>query len=167
MRLPKPAAEVVEALAEQGMLAGVPVSRLLPGAGLDDLLLVAATEINTDDDRAAFVRRARRRCCDAEPSRTSHPAPDAAGIERHATFTGNRALAADEPLIFEIGRRDDRRRPRRAGAVHAAASASSRARTPIGLPGLSEPEAMRHYVRLSRRRTTPSTPGSIRSARAR
>ena len=37
------------------MLAGVPVSRLLPGAGLDDLLIVASTEINTDEDRAAFV----------------------------------------------------------------------------------------------------------------
>jgi glycine dehydrogenase subunit 1 len=55
IRLSKPAAGVVEQLAERGILAGVPVSRLLPGAGLDDLLLVASTEINTDDDRAAFV----------------------------------------------------------------------------------------------------------------
>ncbi|KAB0264507.1 aminomethyl-transferring glycine dehydrogenase subunit GcvPA [Microvirga brassicacearum] len=53
--LAKPAAEVVERLAEKGVLAGVPVSRLLPGAGLDRLLLVASTEVNTDDDRAAFV----------------------------------------------------------------------------------------------------------------
>ncbi len=55
VRLPKNAAQVVEALAERGVLAGVPVSRLLPGAGLDDLLLVASTEINTDEDRAALV----------------------------------------------------------------------------------------------------------------
>jgi glycine dehydrogenase subunit 1 len=55
IRLSKPAAGVVEQLAERGILAGVPVSRLLPGASLDDLLLVASTEINTDDDRAAFV----------------------------------------------------------------------------------------------------------------
>jgi glycine dehydrogenase subunit 1 len=55
LRLSKPAAPVVEQLAERGVLAGVPVSRLLPGAGLDDLLLVASTEVNTDDDRAAFV----------------------------------------------------------------------------------------------------------------
>ncbi len=55
MRLARPAAEVVEALARRGVLAGVPVSRLLPGAGLDDLLLVASTEVNTDEDRAAFV----------------------------------------------------------------------------------------------------------------
>jgi glycine dehydrogenase subunit 1 len=55
VKLSKPAAEVVERLAEKGVLAGVPVSRLLPGAGLDNLLLVASTEVNTDDDRAALV----------------------------------------------------------------------------------------------------------------
>lgn len=55
LKLSKPAAEVVEALAEKGVLGGVPASRLLPGAGLDDLLIVANTEINTDEDRAAFV----------------------------------------------------------------------------------------------------------------
>ncbi|HEV2559003.1 MAG TPA: aminomethyl-transferring glycine dehydrogenase subunit GcvPA [Microvirga sp.] len=55
VRLGKPAAAVVEAMARKGVLAGVPVSRLLPDAGLDDLLLVASTEVNTDDDRAAFV----------------------------------------------------------------------------------------------------------------
>jgi glycine dehydrogenase subunit 1 len=55
VRLPKPAAQVVEDLANRGILGGVPVSRLLPGAGLEDLLLVASTEVNTDDDRAAFA----------------------------------------------------------------------------------------------------------------
>jgi glycine dehydrogenase subunit 1 len=55
VRLPRPAAAVVEDLADRGVLGGVPVSRLLPGAGLDDLLLVASTEVNTDDDRAAFA----------------------------------------------------------------------------------------------------------------
>jgi glycine dehydrogenase subunit 1 len=55
VKLPKPAAAVVEALAAKGVLGGVPVSRLLPEAGLDDLLLVASTEVNTDEDRAAFV----------------------------------------------------------------------------------------------------------------
>jgi glycine dehydrogenase subunit 1 len=55
LRLPRPAAEVVEALAARGVLAGVPVSRLLPDAGLDDLLLVASTEVNMDEDRATFV----------------------------------------------------------------------------------------------------------------
>lgn len=55
VKLPRPAAEVVEALAAKGILGGVPVSRLLPKAGLDDLLLVASTEVNTNEDRAAFV----------------------------------------------------------------------------------------------------------------
>ena len=55
LRVKGDAAALVERMAERGVLAGVPVSRLLPGAGLDDLLLVASTETNTDEDRAAFV----------------------------------------------------------------------------------------------------------------
>ncbi|WP_333822091.1 aminomethyl-transferring glycine dehydrogenase subunit GcvPA [Pinisolibacter sp.] len=55
VRLPVPAAPLVEKLAADGILAGVPVSRLLPGAGLDDLLIVAVTETVTADDRAALV----------------------------------------------------------------------------------------------------------------
>jgi glycine dehydrogenase subunit 1 len=55
LKLSKPAAEVVERLAGEGVLAGVPYSRLAPEAGLDDLLLVASTEVNTDEDRAALV----------------------------------------------------------------------------------------------------------------
>jgi glycine dehydrogenase subunit 1 len=55
LRLPKPAAEVVETLAARGILAGVPASRLFPNDALDDLLLVASTEVNTDEDRAALV----------------------------------------------------------------------------------------------------------------
>jgi glycine dehydrogenase subunit 1 len=54
LRLPKDAASVVNALADKGVLAGVPASRLYPGKGLDDLLLVAATETNSDEDFAAF-----------------------------------------------------------------------------------------------------------------
>jgi glycine dehydrogenase subunit 2 len=66
-----------------------------------------------------------------------------------ATFTGNKALAQIEPLIFEIGRTEctgvdldepDVFAPRLGGLERTGA---------IGLPGLSEPEAMRHYVRLS------------------
>ena len=50
VRLPKPAAGVVEQLAQRGILAGVPYGRLAPGAGMDDVLLVAATEVTTDAD---------------------------------------------------------------------------------------------------------------------
>jgi glycine dehydrogenase subunit 1 len=55
LRLPRPAAATVEALARKGVLGGVPVSRLLPKAGLDDLLILASTEVNTDEDREALV----------------------------------------------------------------------------------------------------------------
>ncbi|HUZ14533.1 MAG TPA: aminomethyl-transferring glycine dehydrogenase subunit GcvPA [Caulobacteraceae bacterium] len=56
LRLPRPAAAVVEALAAAGIVAGVPFSRLDPRAGLDDVLLVCATETTTDDDIAALAR---------------------------------------------------------------------------------------------------------------
>src|SRR5580692_6423758 len=56
LRLPKPAAEVVEALAAKDILDGVPYSRLDPKAGLDDCIIVASTETNTDDDRAAYAQ---------------------------------------------------------------------------------------------------------------
>ncbi|HEY1243949.1 MAG TPA: aminomethyl-transferring glycine dehydrogenase subunit GcvPB, partial [Hyphomicrobiaceae bacterium] len=67
------------------------------------------------------------------------------------TFTGNRGLAIDEPLIFEIGRSDttgvDLEEP-----PQVTSRLGKLARTePIGLPGLSEPETMRHYVRLSQK----------------
>ena len=54
VKLPKPAADVVEALAQRGILGGVPASRLF-GGGLDDLLIVAATETNTESDMDAFA----------------------------------------------------------------------------------------------------------------
>ena len=51
LRLPRPAAGVVDALAAKGILAGVPTSRL---GGAADLLIVAVTETATDDDFAAL-----------------------------------------------------------------------------------------------------------------
>ena len=56
VRLSRPAGEVVSALAAKGVLGGVPASRLYPGApDLANLLIVAATEVNTDDCRARFA----------------------------------------------------------------------------------------------------------------
>lgn len=54
VKLPKNANDVVEALASKDILAGVPVSRLYPNAGFDDLLLVAATETVLADDIEAL-----------------------------------------------------------------------------------------------------------------
>ena len=51
IRLPVPAAPVVELLAAADVLAGVPVSRLIPGdPALDNLIVLAATELTSDHD---------------------------------------------------------------------------------------------------------------------
>ena len=56
VRLSRPAAPVVDELAGRGILAGVPVSRLLPAEpGLANDLIIASTEINTDQDRQALA----------------------------------------------------------------------------------------------------------------
>ena len=53
--LAKPAAAVVDALAAEGIIAGVPYSRLDPKAGLDDVLLLAATETTPPADIQALT----------------------------------------------------------------------------------------------------------------
>ena len=68
------------------------------------------------------------------------------------TFTGNKALMLEEALIFEIGSTEttgvdfaDEADPgvsNKLGGLFRDAA--------IGLPGLAEPEAVRHYTRLSR-----------------
>jgi glycine dehydrogenase subunit 2 len=66
------------------------------------------------------------------------------------THTGNRALMLDEALIFEIGSSESCGVDI-ADAPQAPSRLSGLERTrPIGLPGLSEPETVRHYTRLSR-----------------
>lgn len=56
VRFSKPAAGVVEALAAKNILAGVPVSRLEPGRPeLENLLVLAATELTSEEDIAALV----------------------------------------------------------------------------------------------------------------
>jgi glycine dehydrogenase subunit 2 len=67
-----------------------------------------------------------------------------------ATFTGNRGLMLEEPLLFELGDSQT------TGVdFDPAPSVTSRLgglerSAPIGLAGLSEPETVRHYTRLSR-----------------
>ena len=56
LRLTRSASSVVDELAGRGILAGVPVSRLWPGeATLDNLLIVAATELTTEADSDALA----------------------------------------------------------------------------------------------------------------
>lgn len=55
LRLPKPAADVVEALTAAGILAGVPASRLYPDEpSLENVLLAAATETVVSEDIEAL-----------------------------------------------------------------------------------------------------------------
>jgi glycine dehydrogenase subunit 1 len=57
IRVPGDAASVVEDLARKGVLGGVPVSRLLPERPeLSDLIVVATTEVNSDEDRNAYAK---------------------------------------------------------------------------------------------------------------
>jgi glycine dehydrogenase subunit 1 len=56
IKVPGNAAELVETLAANGIIAGVPFSRLDPAAGLDDVLLVAVTETTPDSDIAFFSK---------------------------------------------------------------------------------------------------------------
>lgn len=68
-----------------------------------------------------------------------------------STYSGNRALQIEEPILFDIGDTQttgvDMREPlgvkSRLGGLEREAE--------IGLAGLSEPETMRHYVRLSQK----------------
>lgn len=54
--LPKPAAAVAEALAQKGVLGGVPVSRFYPRyEELENVLLVTATELTTEGDMDLLV----------------------------------------------------------------------------------------------------------------
>ncbi len=82
--------------------------------------------------------------------RPTAPEAGSSGDER-GTFTGNRGLQIEEALIFETGRNDVtgvdfpelEEVPSRLG--------KHGRRTAIDLPGLTEPETMRHYVRLSQK----------------
>jgi glycine dehydrogenase subunit 2 len=77
----------------------------------------------------------------------AHPAASA----DKPTLTGNRGLQLEEPLLFE---QDS---PGHCGVdlpeppPHNARLGGLNRRAPIGLPGLSEPQIVRHYTRLSQK----------------
>ncbi|HSP25728.1 MAG TPA: aminotransferase class V-fold PLP-dependent enzyme, partial [Saliniramus sp.] len=74
-----------------------------------------------------------------------------AATEVHETFTGNRALQQVEPLIFESGRYETTGVDFDEPEDFAPRLGTLARKGDIGLPGLSEPETMRHYVRLSQK----------------
>jgi glycine dehydrogenase subunit 2 len=84
-----------------------------------------------------------------EPNRRAPIAPGTHTPEELATISGDRGLDHEEALIFELGHNavgvdlpDVQISGDRLGGM--------RRKGEIGLPGLSEPEVIRHYVRLSR-----------------
>jgi glycine dehydrogenase subunit 2 len=76
--------------------------------------------------------------------------PETAEPVARKTFTGNRALDMEEALIFETGRFDATGVDIETPAPFASRLGPLAAASGPDLPGLSEPEAVRHYVRLSR-----------------
>jgi glycine dehydrogenase subunit 2 len=67
-----------------------------------------------------------------------------------ATTTGNRALMLEEALIFEIGDSQTSGVDLADAPMVTSRLAGLERSRAIGLPGLSEPETVRHYTRLSR-----------------
>ncbi|HEX8555103.1 MAG TPA: aminomethyl-transferring glycine dehydrogenase subunit GcvPB [Sphingomonas sp.] len=83
------------------------------------------------------------------------PQAPARGTTAAPTHTGNKALMLEEALIFEIGDTSTTGVDFASNPFPSGEGLKNRlnglARTaPIGLPGLSEPETVRHYTRLSR-----------------
>ena len=66
------------------------------------------------------------------------------------TFTGNRALMLEEALIFEIGDETTTGVDLEISPEIISRLGGLERNRGIGLPGLSEPETVRHYTRLSR-----------------
>ena len=67
-----------------------------------------------------------------------------------STFTGNRALILEEALIFEIGDSQTTGVDLDAAPAVLSRLGGLERNRGIGLPGLSEPQTVRHYTRLSR-----------------
>ncbi len=64
--------------------------------------------------------------------------------EAPASFTGNRGLELEEPLLFEIGRNDTTGVDIDEPTPFAPCLGGLERKEPFGLPGLSEPETLRH-----------------------
>jgi len=83
--------------------------------------------------------------------RPTAPGAQNAGMAGLPSVNGHRGLMQEEPLLFELGRPgrcgvdlpEPKGVPSRLGAVSV--------RPSVGLPGVSEPEVVRHYTRLSQK----------------
>jgi glycine dehydrogenase subunit 2 len=72
-------------------------------------------------------------------------------VDEPATFTGNRGLTIEEPLIFEQGEEGRTGVDLPAVPAHGERLGGLRRKGRIGLPGLAEPQVVRHYTRLSQK----------------
>jgi glycine dehydrogenase subunit 2 len=77
--------------------------------------------------------------------------PEAAASTSHQSLSGGRGLLQDEPLLFELGGWQKTGVDLPEPEFDASDLGDLVRAEPIGLAGLSEPEAMRHYVRLSQK----------------
>jgi glycine dehydrogenase subunit 2 len=77
--------------------------------------------------------------------------PTSATTTDHPTFTGNRALCQEEALSFESGRLETTGVDLDEPAAFTPRLGGLARKGEIGIPGLSEPEAVRHFVRLSQK----------------
>ncbi len=83
--------------------------------------------------------------------RPTTPADNQSIAQDVKTFSGSRGLLQAEPLLFEVGATDKCGVDLPRVPEHKTRLGGLERKDAIGLPGLSEPEAMRHYVRLSQR----------------
>jgi glycine dehydrogenase subunit 2 len=85
-----------------------------------------------------------------DPNRRKVTAPGYHPPEELPTISGDRGLDHEEKLIFEIGRDGVTGVDFPLTQISGARLGGQQRKSAIGLPGLSEPEVIRHYVRLSR-----------------
>ena len=85
-----------------------------------------------------------------ETNRRRVVAPGYVAPEELPTISGDRGLDHEEKLIFEIGREGVTGVDLPVAQLSPARLGGQQRKGAIGLPGLSEPEVIRHYVRLSR-----------------
>ncbi|HKR88546.1 MAG TPA: aminomethyl-transferring glycine dehydrogenase subunit GcvPB, partial [Phenylobacterium sp.] len=85
------------------------------------------------------------------PTRPETAAPAAPAANDVASLSGGRGLLQDEPLLFELGGWTKTGVDLPVAELDASDLGDLVRIAPIGLPGLSEPEAVRHYVRLSQK----------------
>ena len=118
----------IERMAEKRVLAGIPVIK--SNNKTDNLIVVASTETNTEEDINKYIEVAN---------------------EVLKMKNSNKGLNHDEPILFDIGDIDKSGVDLNNSTFKENLIGGSFDDREIGLPGLSEPESIRHYVRLSRK----------------